>query len=161
MSEWSDEHETCVYSEERTAAKCGILNWRRTRWCKLIDEKGQCYMRSCSADSPAIEFFSNDKTLDKMSEKCTQPLQGMRQIDLREKRVFNPKTPNSYSDKASIEACSWEDWEPGRIELVLASNYSSEDRNHLNSHLGYQRKDMWRITYVLGAIVEDWLMLRC
>jgi hypothetical protein len=37
----------------------------------LIDEKGQYYMRSCSADS-AIEFFSTDKTSDKMPERSAR-----------------------------------------------------------------------------------------
>jgi len=74
MSEWSDEHE-CVYIPRRELQRgAAFSTGDELDDVNLIDEKSQCYVRSCSADSSAIEIFSNDKTSNKMSEKCTQPL---------------------------------------------------------------------------------------
>ena len=71
MSEWSGEHGR-VYIPRRELQRDAAFSTGDELDVNLIDEKGQCYMRSCSAGSSAIEFFSNDKTSDKMSERSAR-----------------------------------------------------------------------------------------
>ena len=72
MSEQSGEHEH-VYTPRRELQRgAAFSTGDELDEVNLIDEKGQCYMRSCSADSSAIELFSNDKTSDKTSERSAR-----------------------------------------------------------------------------------------
>ena len=74
MSEWSGEQERVYIPRRELQRGAAFSTGDELDDVNLIDEKGQCYMRSCSAGPSAIEFFSNDKTSGMMSEKCTQPL---------------------------------------------------------------------------------------
>ena len=72
MSEWSGEHGRVYIPRRELQRGAAFSTGDELDDVNLIGEKAQCYMRSCSAGSSAIEFFSNDKTSDKMSERSAR-----------------------------------------------------------------------------------------